>query len=287
MPSPVSPVLSCQELAEWQAHGVARRLVLVDCRHELADPAWGRQAYRQGRIPGAIFLSLDDDLSAAPDGRNGRHPLPTPQAFAQTLARAGIGNDSHVVAYDQGVGMFAARLWWMLRWLGHTAVQVLDGGSAQWQREARPIEIGTPKAPAPAHFVPDVQTGMLRDAGTVLQALGDGRQYLLDARAPERFRGEVEPLDRVAGHIPGAVNRPFTDNLEAGLFKPAGQLRSEFEALLAGRASGQVIHQCGSGVSACVNLLAMERAGLSGSALYAGSWSEWCSDPARPVAVGA
>lgn len=282
----LAPLVSAQELhALLQTPDTP---IVADCRHNLANAQWAAEAFASARIPGAIFVSIDDDLSAKPNGRNGRHPLPAPAEFAQRLGQWGIGNHSHVVVYDQGSGMFAARLWWMLRWLGHTQVQVLDGGFAQWEKLGLPIEAGpatSAKHPATT-FTPAVQDYMLRTVAQTQASLGDGKTLILDARAPERFRGDVEPLDPVAGHIPGAQNRPFAENFRDGLMKPAAELREEYLRLLAGRPTSSLIHQCGSGVTALANVLAMEHAGLPGSTLYAGSWSEWCSDPARPVETG-
>lgn len=260
--------------------------VVFDCRFDLADPAFGRQAYAQGHLPGAIFLDLDDDLSSAKTGRNGRHPLPDPARLVARLEACGVGNHTQVVAYDDAGGMFAARLWWLLRWFGHHRVGVLDGGLQAWLAAGQAL---TEDAPTPC---PSTYTLALRadrvEVDYVLQHLGQADMVLIDARSPDRFRGENEVLDPVGGHIPGAINRFFRDNLDArGCFKQASVLREEFAALLGAHSPRQVVHQCGSGVTACVNLLAMEAAGLSGSRLYAGSWSEWCADPARPVARGA
>ena len=262
-------------------------VVIVDVRHDLAHPDdWGMTQFRLGHIPGARFAHVDRDLSAAKSGRNGRHPLPDSAACAAVFGRLGIDATKQVVAYDQGNGAYAARLWWMLRFCRHDAVAVLDGGFAQWTREERPVSTATP-AVAATKFAPrDVASSI--DAKAIAASLAAGSLLLVDARARERFRGDVEPLDPVAGHIPGAINRPFTDNLEAdGTFKPAGALAMEFKALTAGREPGSIVHYCGSGVTACHNLLAMDHAGLSGARLYPGSWSEWCSDPGRPVARGA
>jgi len=257
--------------------------VIFDCRHELASPEAGAQAYVQSHIPGAQFMHVDRDLSAAPNGRNGRHPLPDPGQFAAKLSAAGVDASSQVVAYDAAGGMFAARLWWMLRWLGHDRVAVLDGGWGQWQSEQRPTSSARP-APQPARFAAKPRA-LAVDTQAVQANLQHRDRLLLDARGADRFRGENETLDPVGGHIPGAANRPFRDNLDAaGRFKPAEQLRSEFAAVLGEHAPAAVIHQCGSGVSACHNILAMEVAGLQGSVLYPGSWSEWCADPSRPVA---
>lgn len=277
-----SPLISTADLA---ARLNDPKLVVVDSRHDLLNPALGPQAYAAGHLPGAIFMSIDDDLSAAKTGSNGRHPWPAADAFAATLGSKGIGNASHVVVYDGGNAMYAGRLWMMLRWLGHDRVSVLDGGIAQWQKEGRAIDT-TPRQHAATTYHPVVRTGMLLNADDTLAAMTDPAQRILDARAHERYRGDTEPVDPVAGHIPGAVNRPFALNMRDGLFKPADELRREFEIVLAGRPPAHLIHQCGSGVSACANIIAMEHAGLGGSRLYTGSWSEWCADPSRPVARG-
>jgi len=275
-----SPLISTSELA---AQLGSANLVVVDSRHDLMNPSVGRGAYTTGHIPGAIFMSIDDDLSAPKTGSNGRHPLPTPEVFAATLGANGISNTSKVVVYDGGNAMYAGRLWWMLRWLGHDHVFVLDGGIAHWQKEARPVETKA-NTLAATTFSAKANNAMRLTAAETQATLTDSSRRILDARALERYRGDVEPVDPVAGHIPGAFNRAFALNLRDGVFKPAEELRREFEAVLAGRSPEQLIHQCGSGVSACANLIAMEHAGLPGSKLYAGSWSEWCADPARPVA---
>lgn len=261
-------------------------LVVCDVRHDLAKPdAWGESQYATRHVPGAVFVHLDRDLSAPRTGRNGRHPLPSPEAAAATFSRLGIAPGKQVVAYDQGGGAFAARLWWMLRWLGHDAVAVLDGGFAKWTEEGRPVASGV-EAPHPATFAIRKVTPTV-DASGIMASLPRHALLLIDARAGERYRGETEPLDPVAGHIPGARNRPYTQNLAAdGTFKHPAFLRAEFEAVLAGAGHDLVVHSCGSGVTACHNILAMEIAGFEGTRLYPGSWSEWCSDPARPVATG-
>ena len=272
--------------ADLAARLGAPEIVVVDLRHDLGQPdAWGEAQYQAGHVPGAVFAHLDRDLSAPKTGSNGRHPLPSPAVCAALFGRLGIGAGTQVVAYDQGSGAYASRLWWMLRWLGHDAAAVLDGGFDRWTREGRPVTAEVP-VPRPATFTTrPVVTPV--DAAAVASALGGESMLLIDARAPERFRGEVEPLDPVAGHIPGAVNRPFLRNLgPEGTFKPAAELRAEFDALLGGKPPAVVVHQCGSGVTACHNALAMEIAGLPGARLYPGSWSEWCADPARPVARG-
>lgn len=277
---PSSPLLSAADLAAQLADPALR---VVDCRHDLANPVAGEAAYGVGHIPGAVFAHLDRDLSGAMNGRNGRHPLPEAATLAARLGQLGIGPETRVVAYDDGPGMFAARLWWLLRWLGHDRVAVLDGGLAAWKSAGYPLE--TPRPEPISKQLPWRSAMGVVSAGEVLENLDRRAFQLVDARAPDRFRGENETLDPVGGHIPGAINRFFRDNLAPdGTFKPAAQLRQEWQALLAGRDPTRVVHQCGSGVTACHNLLAMEVAGLAGSRLYAGSWSEWVSDPARPVA---
>lgn len=259
-----------------------RDALILDCRFDLADPAAGARAYVAGHIPGAHYLHLDDDLAGpktAPDSRFlGRHPLPDRDTFAARLRALGLRAGRQVVAYDTQGGPYAARAWWLLRWLGHAEVAVLDGAwDGDWSTD-------TPAA-SPSEWQAGAPLVSWMSADELAAQLG--RVRLLDARAAERFRGDVEPLDRQAGHIPGALNRFFKDNLGPdGRFKPAAQLRAEFEALLAPFAQGQVVHQCGSGVTACHNLLAMAHAGLDGASLYPGSWSEWSSDPTRPVAQG-
>jgi thiosulfate/3-mercaptopyruvate sulfurtransferase len=257
--------------------------VVVDCRHSLSDADAGERAYRLAHIPGASFMHMDRDLSGAQTGRNGRHPLPEPAAVAAALGRVGIDGSKQVVAYDQNSGMWAARLWWLLRWLGHDAAAVLDGGFDKWNAEARPQ---TNKRPARSvHTLAPRAPAAVVSASEILSHLDDDSMFLLDARAPERYRGDIEPVDRVAGHIPGAHNRPYTENVTAqGVFKPAALLRAEFEALLGAAPPTTVVHHCGSGVTACHNILAMAVADLPGSQLYPGSWSEWISDPRRPVA---
>jgi thiosulfate/3-mercaptopyruvate sulfurtransferase len=268
------------------AHLDDPRWVVFDCRHDLARPQAGREDYLKSHVPGARFLHLDEDQSGPMSGRNGRHPLPDPAAFAAKLGAAGVAPDSQVVAYDDQAGATAARLWWLLRWLGHDAVAVLDGGLAKWRREERPETAALPRV-APARFEPRPRPHAV-DIGFVAAHLRDPGVKLVDARSAERYRGEAEPIDPVAGHIPGSVNRFVRENLgPGGVFKPAAELRTEWQQLLAGVPAEGVVHSCGSGVAACHNLLAMEIAGLPGSRLYPGSWSEWCADPGRPVARGA
>ncbi len=262
-------------------------LVIVDVRHDLAQPeAWGESQYRAGHISGARFAHMDRDLAAPKTGKNGRHPLPSPEACAALFGRLGIDASKQVVAYDSGGGMYAPRLWWMLRWLGHDAVAVLDGGIGKWVREQRPVSTDVP-AVRPVTF-PIRRVGPALSAADVLASLADRSLRIVDARGGERFRGEVEPLDPVAGHIPGAVNRPYTKNVEAdGTFKKPDVLCAEFAAVVGDAAPQKVVNVCGSGVSACHNLLAMEIAGITGTRLDPGAWSEWVADPARPGATGA
>jgi len=255
---------------------------IIDVRHQLLDTAYGERSYREGHIPGALFMHCDTDLSGPMTGKNGRHPLPSVDVLAARLGACGIGSQTQVVVYDDAQGMIAGRLWWLLRWLGHDKVAVLDGGLQAWLSAQGAICQEVPVI-KPQLFMPREMDCRV-DADFVRSFLETSRLYLVDARSPDRFRGENETMDPVGGHIPGAVNRFFRDNLqENGCFKPAEQLRAEWLALLGGVKPEQVVHQCGSGVSACHNALAMEVAGLSGSKLYGGSWSEWCADPARPV----
>jgi thiosulfate/3-mercaptopyruvate sulfurtransferase len=281
-PALPSPLISPEQLLAALAAGHAP--IIIDCSFDLADVAAGERAFVAGHLPGAVYANLDTDLAGAKTGRNGRHPLPTWADWAATLARLGVTPARAVVVYDAQGGMYAARAWWMLLWAGHRAASVLDGGLGAWKAGGGTLESGA-VTPVAAPEVYPLATSLVRsiDADALQKSLG--RVTLLDARAGERYRGEVEPLDARAGHIPGARSRFFKDNLDAqGRFKPAAELRAAFAAF--GAAPAQVVHQCGSGVTACHNLLAMEAAGLPGSVLYPGSWSEWSSDPARPVAVG-
>lgn len=269
--------------ADLARHLADPDLVIVDCRHNLTDGDAGANAYRAGHLPGAFFLHMDLELSGRKTGTNGRHPLPDVAAFAATLGRIGIDASRQVVAYDQNGGMWASRLWWLLQWLGHDRVAVLDGGVTRWIAEGHPLSVALPVARATT-FVP-LAPRSTASAQEILQHLGDRVLTVLDARAPERYRGDIEPIDPVAGHIPGAINRPYSANLTPqGVFKSPEALRHEFEAQLPDREPSSIVHQCGSGVTACHNLFAMELAGLPAGRLYVGSWSEWCADPARAVA---
>ncbi len=256
---------------------------IVDVRHQLADTGYGERAYAAGHIPGAVFLHCDRDLSGPTTGRNGRHPLPDPARLAARLGEIGIGPATQVIVYDDAQGMIAGRLWWLLRWLGHEAVAVLDGGLPAWTAQGGALSTAWPER-RPAAFAAQVQPAAA-DVDFVEKMLSTAMAgVLVDARAADRFRGENETIDPVGGHIPTAVNRFFRDNLAAdGRFKPAAVLAAEWQAVLAGAPADAVVHYCGSGVSACHNLLAMEIAGLPGGRLYGGSWSEWCADSRRPV----
>ncbi|WP_198970444.1 sulfurtransferase [Xylophilus sp. ASV27] len=303
-------LISVTELQALRASG--RRHMVFDCSFDLQRPEAGEQQYRERHIPGAVYASLDQALSA-PHGvpgahgtvvareadrpaSGGRHPLPSREKFAIWLSSVGFANDMQAVVYDRNGMNYCGRLWWMLKWAGHDAVAVLDGGLQAWQAAGGPTRGTAPDATdheeEPSHFQTSFMLHAplrrLVGAADVQAHLGQPTQTVVDARGAPRFRGEVEPLDPVAGHIPGARNRPFTENFSTdGRFKPPAQLRQEFDALLGGRAPASVVHQCGSGVSAVPNLLAMELAGYGPGTLYAGSWSEWCSDPSRPVETGA
>ncbi len=260
-------------------------LVIFDCRHELMNHEAGARAYALSHVPGAGFAHSEKDLAGPKTGRNGRHPLPDPRAFMAWLGRNGVHSGKQVVAYDFAAGSASARLWWMLRWVGHQRAAVLDGGWEAWVKAGLPIT-AEPANVAPTTFAAEPRP-MWVDVEFVRSHLNDPSVVLLDARAPERFKGLAEPIDPVAGHIPGARNRWFKENLAGdGRFKPPEELRRAFLTVLDAAKPEQVVHQCGSGVSACSNLLAMEIAGLKGSRLYPGSWSEWVADPTRPVAKG-
>jgi thiosulfate/3-mercaptopyruvate sulfurtransferase len=262
------------------------RWVIADCRFDLAARSKGLEDYLKAHIPGAVYAHLERDLAGPATGRDGRHPLPPPAILAATFSRWGIGSGVQVVAYDDDGGAMAARLWWTLRYLGHEAVAVLDGGIDAWRESGGPLRSGEERG-REARFEASLQTGHRVTAADVLAGLTTQRDLLIDSRAVERYRGDEEPLDPVAGHIPGARNRPWRDNLTSdGRMRPPEALRREFAHLLAGRPPAQAIVYCGSGVTACQNLLALEHAGLGGARLYAGSWSEWCSDVSRPVATG-
>jgi thiosulfate/3-mercaptopyruvate sulfurtransferase len=291
-------LVTAEELKALRSNG--QPVMIFDCSFDLMNPAAGEEQYREAHIPGAVYAHLDHALSdkGTPDtsGRyhphddaasGGRHPLPHREKFAVWLSSVGFANRMQAVVYDRNGSNFCGRLWWMLKWAGHDAVAMLDGGLQAWQAAGGEVKSGT----EPSHFQTNFELKpplrRLMTTQEVASALGHGKQTLVDARATPRFRGEVEPLDPVAGHIPGALNRPFSQNVAAdGRFKRPEQLRAEFSEVLGTRDPSSVVHYCGSGVTSVANLVAMELAGLGPSALYAGSWSEWCSDPKRPVEKG-
>ncbi len=273
-------LVTTQELAD---HLGDPGWVVFDTRHNLMQPDEGRRAYGKSHIPGACFLHVDEDLSGPKTGKNGRHPLPDIATFAAKIDACGVKPESQVVCYDDQGGCFTVRLWWMLRWLGHEKVALLDGGWPLWVKEGRPTTTEVPP-PRKGGFVPRPRLGATVDVHFVERFHGDPKVKLVDARAAGRFLGVEEPLDPVAGHIPGSLNRFWKMNLRNdGRFKPAEELREELEDLLAGCDPAQAVHLCGSGVTACHNMFALELAGLPAGRLYPGSWSEWCADPARPV----
>lgn len=281
------PLIDAPALRALLAAPGGEDVLVLDARFNLMQPEAGEAAWRAGHIPGALHAHLDRDLSGPKTGANGRHPLPALPALADTLGRWGLTPATRVVVCDDSGGMFAARAWWLLRWVGHDRVQVLDGGVPAWLSAGGALDT-TVAARQPTLLELHPQPGWLLSADEVLASL-QGRAptlQLLDARAPDRFRGENETLDPVGGHIPGAANRFFQLNLHDGRFKAPAELLAEFHTTLPGLDLSQVVHQCGSGVTACHNLLALAHAGLPMGRLYAGSWSEWCADPARPRAVG-
>jgi thiosulfate/3-mercaptopyruvate sulfurtransferase len=260
--------------------------VIVDCRFDLMQPEWGFLSYQEGHIPKAVYADLDRDLSGPRTPLTGRHPLPDPEVFCQRLSRWGIDHTKQVVVYDTVGGAFAARLWWMLRLFNHKAVAVLNGGFDHWVRQGYPVEKDI-HTPPPTIFHAQPNWDLMVTTLEIEQHLRRPRFLLIDARAPERYRGETEPIDPVAGHIPGAVNRFHQNNLNPdGTFKSPMTLREEFTALLGSTPPEQVVVYCGSGVTSCHHILAMEIAGLPGARLYVGSWSEWIRDPNHPVATG-
>ena len=277
--------------AELQRHLHDADLLIVDCRFELsinkASSEAGRIAYKHSHIPGAVYAHLNEDLSGPIGVHTGRHPLPDPQQLMKTFSRWGITESKQVIAYDADNGaMAAARLWWLLRWLGHHRVAVLDGGFKHWQAAGYPVSCAI-FTPQPAEFRGMPHASMVADADEVALRASQPDWRVLDARSPERYAGKVEPIDAVAGHVPGAVNFPMTLNVQAdGRWQPAATLRTQFVATLGDVNGTHTIAMCGSGVTACHNLLALETAGIHGAKLYAGSWSEWISDPSRPVATG-
>jgi thiosulfate/3-mercaptopyruvate sulfurtransferase len=283
-----STLISVSQLQRLQRSG--QPLLLLDCSFDLMNPAAGRDQYTSGHIPAAVYVHLDEHLSdktGADRASGGRHPLPSRDTFAKRLAALGLRSDMQAVVYDRQGANCCGRLWWMLKWCGHEAAAVIDGGLQAWQAAGGALEGGPGTARATGDFTLKDPLVYVASTQDLARRLGDPGLTIVDARAAARFRGDVEPLDPMAGHIPGALNRPFADNLGPdGLFKPAEQLRTEFEQLLAGRDPATVVHHCGSGVSALPNLLAMEVAGLGRTTLYPGSWSEWCTTPGLPCARG-
>ena len=278
-----STIISTEDLADRLGDPL---IVVVDVRSSLADADYGGRAFALGHIPGAVYADLSRDLSDPPGGGRGRHPLPDVSTMSSTFGGMGISRDSQVVAYDDADGMYASRLWWMLRYLGHDRVAVLDGGFAKWVLEGHTVSTES-FAPEPVPFHAEPNPGMLAMAEEVDSMRLDPRRLLIDSRAPDRYRGENETIDPVAGHIPGAKNRFFRKNVrDDGTMRAATELGAELREQLGGLEPSDAIVYCGSGVTACHNLLAMEHAGLGGARLYAGSWSEWISDESRPVAVG-
>ncbi len=256
--------------------------LIIDVRHSLADFGLGRKLYEQAHIPGAFFADMERDLAGLKSGTNGRHPLPDPQGFAAFLRALGTNNETQIVAYDAGGDMFAARLWFLSRWIGHDRVAILDGGFSAWQSAGFSTTSELPHQRMNGDLSIALQSDTALDTAQLTPLIGDSAYAILDARAPERFAGDVEPLDPCAGHIPGARNRVFKENFTSdGRMKSPQELRAEYETI--GLPADHIVHQCGSGVSAAVNMLAMELAGLPGSRLYAGGWSEWCADPTRPM----
>ena len=276
----MTPLITANQLEEIINSG--ENVLVCDCRFDLVDPLAGKKSYLEGHIPGALYVDLDHDLSGEKTGKNGRHPLPSPEAWAKTKSRLGIDSNTLVVAYDNQGSVYASRLWWMLKATGHANVQVLDGGLDAWNgpigtlpREAKPTATPVPTMP---------YVGLVT-VEEVIHNLQTKMNVIIDARANDRFHGQNETLDPVGGHIPNAINYCFKENLSKKSFKAPEQLYKDFVDLLGSTKTSEVIHQCGSGVTACHNLLAMEVAGLKGSRMYAGSWSEWCADPSRPVAL--
>jgi thiosulfate/3-mercaptopyruvate sulfurtransferase len=274
------------DVATLAAHLHDSNWLIVDCRFDLANPSAGEQAFGVAHVPGAVYAHLDRDLSSPITSMTGRHPLPDPQAFAATLSRWGVAPGTQVVAYDADNGMYAARLWWLLRWVGHDAAAVLDGGFNAWTGAGQATSSAS-MSRTPSTFVAHPNRSMWVDAAEVGRAAKEPAWRVLDARAPERFQGLVEPLDTAAGHIPGALNHPFaTDLASDGRFASPEELRTRFDASQADVAAERTIAMCGSGVTACHLLLAMEVAGKRGAKLYSGSWSEWIRDPSRPIERG-
>lgn len=280
---PYTTLISATELAK---HLDKPNWIVFDCRFSLADVSAGARAYRQGHIPGARYADLNQHLSSPVKSYTGRHPLPDFSALSQQLGLWGVGNNSQIIVYDDVGGAFAGRMWWLLRCMGHQQVAVLDGGLPAWQKQKLPVTTELPRI-IPGQFRCYLDKHQWLTAAEIENGLASRRIILIDARTPERYQGLQEPIDPVAGHVPKALNWPFQRNLDKNAqFLPAETLKSQFQPLIAHRTPEQVVHMCGSGVTSCINLLAMEIAGLQGSKLYVGSWSEWISDKNRAVATG-
>ncbi|MGI4849629.1 MAG: sulfurtransferase [Janthinobacterium lividum] len=281
-----SPIISAEALSALLLDTMTD-VVVFDCSFDLADAALGERNYASGHLTGAIYLHLDTVLSTTKTGSNGRHPLPTRETFAAAMAAFGVNDDTLIVAYDASGSMYASRLWWMARWAGHENVCVLDGGQQAWTAAGHELSADKPVVLAAGNFTLRPALARTVSYAEVLANIHSAQRQVVDARSPDRFRGENETIDPIGGHIPKAINRFFKDNLTAsGHFKPAAQLHNEFLDLIGDAVPDEIISQCGSGVTACHNLLAMEIAGLEGAALYPGSWSEWCAQPDAPVATG-
>ena len=279
---PYTTLISCPDALQESRNPDTR---FIDCRFDLMTPDRSEVLYQQDHLPNAIYAHLDRDLSSPITPTSGRHPLPSIELLSETFSRWGIDRETQVIVYDDNIGMFASRLWWLLRWLGHEKVAVLDGGYLQWKSKGLPLTSSLPQLDV-ASFTPHLQNGWIINSNEIPSQQQHG-DLLVDARAPERYRGDVEPIDVIAGHIPGAVNYPLTENInEEGMFKDRICLREQITAVIGTHGAPEVIHYCGSGVSACHNILAMEHAGLHGSKLYPGSWSEWTRDPQHPIATG-
>lgn len=281
-----SPLINAPELAQLISNPT-QHIAIIDCSFDLTDTQAGRQLYAQGHIPGAFFLDLDDDLCSPKNGHNGRHPLPSRDQLTQHLQTFGINHNTLVIAYDQSNSMFASHLWWLMLWLGHPQVRVLNGGLSAWKTHGGTLTPQTPPLPPQGNFQAHPPLTPTVDTAYILKQLQSPELCLIDARTPERYRGEVEPLDPIAGHIPGAINRDYNLNLlPTGAFKPTDQLQKEWTQYLANTPIHTIVHHCGSGVSACHNILAMAQIGLGITTLYPGSWSQWCANPAHPIATG-